>query len=186
MKCNARGQSWSLRPNSRCLGVPRTSITTIFGCILEIPIFGFLWGFWPLLIGHPWNNPIHIVPRHGTWSFSFYEDISMDNFATLSISFIVFILCPFMIWLIKEVMGWVRMIRKQSILVKETIALFHIQICHLSPSYFSGIYWISRQNHNLLLLIYCVYWKYWIFDAAHCSKEWSLKVKRVLRSWFDQ
>ena len=35
-----------------CFGVPRTSKTTIFGYILEIPTFWFWWGFWPPLLYH--------------------------------------------------------------------------------------------------------------------------------------
>ena len=40
-----------MRPNSRCSGVPRTSITTIFGGILKIPYFSFLRAFWAPLEG---------------------------------------------------------------------------------------------------------------------------------------
>ena len=44
-KCNARGHFWSMRPNSRCFGVPRTSVTTIVGSILKFPIL--------VVFGHP-------------------------------------------------------------------------------------------------------------------------------------
>ena len=35
-----------MRPKSRCSGVPRTSITTIFGGILKIKFFSFFGEFW--------------------------------------------------------------------------------------------------------------------------------------------
>ena len=42
----AKGQFRSKRPNSLCFGVPRTSITTIFGGILKIHFFSFWGEFW--------------------------------------------------------------------------------------------------------------------------------------------
>ena len=39
-----------MRPNSRCSGVPRTSITTIFEGILKIQFVSFLWAFWAPLV----------------------------------------------------------------------------------------------------------------------------------------
>ena len=45
-----------MRPNSRCFGVPRTSIITIFGGILKIPFFSFLWRFWPPLPSFPFDS----------------------------------------------------------------------------------------------------------------------------------
>ena len=49
-----------MRPNSRCSGVPRTSITTIFGGILKIQLFPlFFWHF-----GHPYLDtlaPLYLI-----------------------------------------------------------------------------------------------------------------------------
>ena len=40
--CSVEGHFWSMRPNSRFSVVPRTSTTTIFGCILKIPMLRIL------------------------------------------------------------------------------------------------------------------------------------------------
>ena len=44
----AEGQFWSMRPDSRCSGVPRTSTNTIFGCIMKIQM--------SMVFGPPYNG----------------------------------------------------------------------------------------------------------------------------------
>ena len=66
-KCNAWGHFWSMGPNSRCFGVPRISVTTLFGSTMKFPILVFFGHPYPDPTPHPESSVRQGWPALGLW-----------------------------------------------------------------------------------------------------------------------